>query len=80
MSYGLGVDILHEVWDADGGDFLGLSVYQVSDSIVHKTSIGTIWGPQDPCGPHVGPMNVAIWGDISFAHACSVISPFKMGG
>ena len=24
--------------------------------------MGPIWGLQDPGGPHVGPMNFAIWG------------------
>ena len=24
-------------------------------------SMGPIWGRQDPGGPHVGPMNFAIW-------------------
>ena len=24
--------------------------------------MGQIWGRQDPSGPHVGPMNLAIWG------------------
>ena len=30
--------------------------------------MGPIWGRQDPGGPHVGPMNFAIWGikTISF--------------
>ena len=23
--------------------------------------MGPIWGQQDPGGPHVGPMNLAIW-------------------
>ena len=23
--------------------------------------MGTIWGREDPGGPHVGPMNFAIW-------------------
>ena len=31
------------------------------DSKVHGTNIGPIWGHQDPGGPHVGPMNLAIW-------------------
>ena len=31
------------------------------DSKVHGTSMGPIWGWQDPGGPHVGPMNFAIW-------------------
>ena len=32
------------------------------DSKVHGANIGPIWGRQDPGGPHVGPMNFAIWG------------------
>ena len=31
------------------------------DSKVHGTNMGPIWGRQDPGGPHVGPMNFAIW-------------------
>ena len=31
------------------------------DSKVHGTNMGPIWGQQDPGGPHVGPMNFAIW-------------------
>ena len=34
------------------------------DSKVHGGNLGPIWGRQDPCGPHVGPMNFAIWVDI----------------
>ena len=40
-------------------------VYFVSwrspDSKVHGANIGPIWGRQDPGGPHVGLMNLAIW-------------------
>ena len=32
------------------------------DSKVHGANMGPIWGRQDPGGPHVGPMNLAIWG------------------
>ena len=32
------------------------------DSNVHGANMGPIWGRQDPGGPHVGPMNFAIWG------------------
>ena len=32
------------------------------DSKIHGTNMGPIWGRQDPGGPHVGPMNFAIWG------------------
>ena len=31
------------------------------DSKVHGANMGPIWGGQDPGGPHVGPMNFAIW-------------------
>ena len=32
-----------------------------TDSKVHGVNMGPIWGRQDPGGPHVGPMNFAIW-------------------
>ena len=31
------------------------------DSKVHGAIMGPSWGRQDPGGPHVGPMNLAIW-------------------
>ena len=31
------------------------------DSKVHGANMGPIWSQQDPGGPHVGPMNFAIW-------------------
>ena len=31
------------------------------DSKVHGANMGPIWGLQDPGGPHVGPINFAIW-------------------
>ena len=33
------------------------------DSKVHGDNMWPIWGRQDPGGPHVGPMNFAIWVD-----------------
>ena len=36
-----------------------MSIY--SDSKVHEANMGPIWGRQGPGGPHVGPMNIAIW-------------------
>ena len=35
---------------------------RVPDSKVHGANMGPIWGRQDPGGPHVGPVNLAIWG------------------
>ena len=32
-----------------------------TESKVHGADMGPIWGRQDPGGPHVGPMNLAIW-------------------
>ena len=34
--------------------------YPYPDSKVHGANMGPIWGRQDPGGPHVGPMNLAI--------------------
>ena len=31
------------------------------DIKVHEDNMGPIWGWQDPGGPHVGPMDFAIW-------------------
>ena len=31
------------------------------DSKVHGANMGSIWGRQNPGGPHVGPLNFAIW-------------------
>ena len=39
--------------------------YSTPDSKVHGANMGPIWGRQDPGGPHVGPMNFAIWENSS---------------
>ena len=31
------------------------------DSKIHGANMAPIWGQQHPVGPHVGPMNFAIW-------------------
>ena len=33
----------------------------IPDSKVHWANMGPTWGRQDPGGPHVGPVNLAIW-------------------
>ena len=38
------------------------------DSKVHGADMRSIWGRQDPGGPHVGPMNFAIWDYLSVPH------------
>ena len=35
--------------------------HNIPDNKVHGANIGPIWGRKDPGGPHVGPMNLAIW-------------------
>ena len=35
--------------------------FSYPDSKIHGTNMGPISGRQDPGGPHVGPMNFAIW-------------------
>ena len=32
----------------------------IPESKVHGANMGPIWGRQDPGGPHIGPMNLAI--------------------
>ena len=38
-----------------------IAAHSTPDSKVLGANMGPIWGRQDPCGPHVGPMNLAIW-------------------
>ena len=40
------------------------TVVTTPDSKVHGANMGPIWGRQDPGGPHVGPMNLAIWAQL----------------
>ena len=37
-----------------------------TESKVHGANKGLTWGRQDPGGPHVGHMNLAIWGFLPF--------------
>ena len=37
------------------------AVLMIPDSKVYGANMGPIWGRQDPGGPHVGHMNLAIW-------------------
>ena len=45
-----------------------LSPQYIADSKVHGANMGLIWGQQDPGGPHVGPMNFAVW-DVSITNS-----------
>ena len=50
---------LESVWIA----FRARSLFYryIPGSKVRGANMGPIWGRQDPGGPHVGPMNFAIW-------------------
>ena len=45
------------------------------DSKVYGANMGPIWGRHDPGGPHVGPMNFAIWGACKIQVASWVSHP-----
>ena len=40
------------------------SLCKVPYGKVHGANMGPIWGWQDPGGPHVDPMNFAMWGSL----------------
>ena len=42
---------------------------QYPDTKVHGVNVGPVWGRQDPGGPHVGPMNLAIWVSMHYITA-----------
>ena len=41
-----------------------VEIRPIPNSKVHEANMGPIWGRQNPGGPHVGPMNFAIWAHI----------------
>ena len=47
--------------DTSENQLRGSNICEFPDSKVHGTNMGPLWGRQDPGGPHVGPMNFAIW-------------------
>ena len=46
------------------------------DGKVHGAKMGPIWGRQDPGGPHVEPMNFAIWVVLVLISQCTQLMPF----
>ena len=53
-------------------DYPTLSVSN-PDSKVHVANMGPTWGRQDPGGPHVGHVNLAIWEGLDFYHTFQII-------
>ena len=50
------------------------------DSKVHGANMGPIWGRQDPGGPHVGPINFAIWVCLYIFHITYMKQASDVGG
>ena len=46
------------------------------DSKVHGANMGTIWGRQGPGGPHIGPMDFAIW--VLNAYEITLLAELKV--
>ena len=44
-----------------GGDMNRDTNIYIPDGKVHGANMGPIWSRQDPGGPHVDPMDFAIW-------------------
>ena len=56
--------VVDEYPSATGQQCLSSGILEIKgnpDSKVHVANMGPIWGRQGPGGPHVGPMNFAIW-------------------
>ena len=48
-------------------------IHCIPDSKINGTNMGPTWGWQDPGGPHVDPMNFAIWDWMSSAFGTMII-------
>ena len=51
--------------------------HNIPDSKVHGANMGPIWGRQDPGGPHVRPMNFAIWAGPISKTRCAIYTQLK---
>ena len=54
---------LHNIW-------WSVTAVWIHDSKVHGANMGLISGRQDPGGPHLGPMNFAIWNIFATLSTC----------
>ena len=50
-------------------------LFSTPDSKFHGANMGPIWGRQDPGGPHVGPINFAIWDLLHANIKCHITGP-----
>ena len=51
---------MSRLWQAGDAEHFERRISSYPDSKVHGANIGPTWGPWDPDGPHVGPMNLTI--------------------
>ena len=52
--------ILRDIWQMEHR-ITSITIKRFPDSKAYGANMGPIWGRQDPGGPHIGPMNFAIW-------------------
>ena len=58
---------------------IGILLENDPNSKVHEAKMGPIWGQQDPGGPHVGPMNLAIW-DLGLTYVGTLVEIVARNG
>ena len=58
----------------------GGNVHTIPDSKVHGANMGPIWGQQVPGGPHVCPVNFAIWDMYPIASIRALDFNYRLGG
>ena len=46
-------------------------------TLIARSMMGPIWGRQDPGGPHVGPMNMAIWAILTIGQKLGRVSDVR---
>ena len=46
---------------------LSVLLIHIPDSKVYGANMGPMWGRQNPCGHHVGHMNLAIWDALNLS-------------
>ena len=51
----------YRAWAKIDSSWISRLLYTDGNTHLHGANMGSIWGRQDPGGPHVGPMNFVIW-------------------
>ena len=65
-GYPQSLQTLHCLWRIEVELYrVGCARLHRPDSKFYGANMGPTWGRQDPGGPHVGPMNLVIWGYVA---------------